>query len=143
MTTTRGQHCSAPPRHRLIKFVRYRDEILQPHLMQVIDRQNNARSHTARVTMDSLEQSNINALPWPFKSSVFNTFEHLWSLKLVPSMTTTRGQHCSAPPRHRLIKFLTLFFWYCSPFLLQHLAEFIEGLSWRLSLAHMFKQPIP
>ena len=58
--------------------VRYRDEILQPHLMQVIDRQNNARSHTARVTMDSLEQSNINALPWPFKSSVFNTFEHLW-----------------------------------------------------------------
>ena len=64
--------------------VRYRDEILQPHLMHVIDRQrellqqDNARSHTARVTMDYLEQSNTNALPWPFKSPVFNPFEHLW-----------------------------------------------------------------
>ena len=37
--------------------VRYRDEILQPHLMHVIDRQRklfqqvNARTHTARLTM--------------------------------------------------------------------------------------------
>ena len=54
--------------------VRYRDEIFQPHLMQVIDRQrelfqqNNARPHTARVTMDYLEQNNINVLTWPSKS---------------------------------------------------------------------------
>ena len=49
--------------------VRYRDEILQPHLMHVFDRQmglfqqDNARPHIARVTMDYLEQNNINVLP--------------------------------------------------------------------------------
>jgi transposase len=60
------------------------DEILQSHLMHVNDRQrelfqqDNARPHTARVAMDYLEQNNINVLPWPFKSPVFNPFEHLW-----------------------------------------------------------------
>jgi hypothetical protein len=64
-------------------------------------------------------------------------------LKLVPCMTTTRGQHCSAPPRHRLNQISHIVSWYCSPFLLQHLAELIEGLRWRLSLAHTFIQLIP
>jgi hypothetical protein len=42
--------------------------------MHVIDRQrelfqqDNARPHTARVTMNYLEQNNINVLPWPYKS---------------------------------------------------------------------------
>jgi len=58
--------------------LRYRDEILQPHLMHVIDRQDNARPHTAHVTMDYLEQNNINVLPWSFKSPDFNPIEHLW-----------------------------------------------------------------
>ena len=54
--------------------VRYRNEIHQPHLMYVIDRQRelfqqgNASPHTARVTMDYLEQNNINVLTWPSKS---------------------------------------------------------------------------
>jgi hypothetical protein len=59
------------------------------------------------------------------------------------SRSTTRGQHCSAPPRHRLNQISHIVSWYCSPFLLQHLAKLIEGLRCRLSLAHMFIQLIP
>ena len=54
--------------------VRYRVEILQPHIMHVIDRQgelfkqDDARPHTTRQTMDYFEQNNINMLPWLSKS---------------------------------------------------------------------------
>jgi transposase len=54
--------------------VRYRVEIIQPHLMHVIDRQrelfqqNNARPHTARLSMDYLKQNTINVLPWSSNS---------------------------------------------------------------------------
>ena len=49
--------------------VMYRDEILQDHLLHVIDRQKElfqqdiARPHTAHVAMYYLEQNNINMLP--------------------------------------------------------------------------------
>jgi hypothetical protein len=52
------------------------------------------------------------------------------TLKLVPCMTTTRGQHCSTPPRNRLNQVSHIVSWYCPPFLLQHLAELFEGLRW-------------
>ena len=62
----------------------YRDEIIQPHLSHVIDRQrelfqhDNARAYTTCVTMDYLEQNNINVLPWLSKSPDLNPIERLW-----------------------------------------------------------------
>jgi len=57
---------------------RYRDVILQQHILNVIDRQreifqqDNARLHTARETMDFLTQNNINVLPWSSMSPDLN-----------------------------------------------------------------------
>ena len=54
--------------------VRYRDTILQPHLLPAIDvqreifQQDNSRPHTARVTRDFLAANNVNVLPWPSRS---------------------------------------------------------------------------
>ena len=67
-----------------VTVVWYRDEILQLHLMHVIDRQSElfqqdtARPRTALVTMDYLEQNNINVLPLPSKSPDLIPIEHLW-----------------------------------------------------------------
>ena len=43
---------------------------------------------------------------------------------------------------HRLDQFSNIISWYCLPFLLQHLAELIEGLKWRLTLVHTFIQMV-
>ena len=57
---------------------RYKDDILQQHILNVIDRQreifqqDNARLHTARETMDFLTQNNIDVLPWPSMSLDLN-----------------------------------------------------------------------
>jgi hypothetical protein len=91
---------------RHLMAVRYRDEILQPHLMHVIDRQrelfqqDNARPHTAGVAMDYLEQNNINVLPWPSKSPdliPLNTYGISWidvcasdNLHLRPSINSAK-----------------------------------------------------
>lgn len=63
---------------------RNRDDILRPHMLNVIDRQkelfqqDNSRSHITMVTMDFLAQKNINILTWPWKSEYLNRIEHLW-----------------------------------------------------------------
>ena len=73
--------------------------------MHVIDRQrevfeqDNTRPHTARVTMDFLEQNNINVLPWPSKSPdliPLNTYGIGW-ITCAPATTSTSDPR-STPP---------------------------------------------
>jgi len=62
------------PIQRNLNAARYRDEILQPHLLSAIDvqreifQQGNARSHTERLTMDYPQNQNITVIPWSSKS---------------------------------------------------------------------------
>ena len=64
--------------------VRYRDTILQPHLLPTIDvqreifQQDNARPHTARVTRYFLAANNVNVLLWPSRSPDLNPILNLW-----------------------------------------------------------------
>ena len=64
--------------------IRYRDEILQSHLLPVIGvqremfQQDNVRPHNARVNMDFLVNHSINVLPRPSKSLDLDSIEHYW-----------------------------------------------------------------
>ena len=65
---------------------RYRDKILAPVVVPhfnvnrnvTIFQQDNARCHTARVSVDYLQQQNIDWLPWPARSPDLSPIEHLW-----------------------------------------------------------------
>ena len=65
---------------------RYIDEVLEPvvvpHLQNnanvTLFQQDNARPHSARVTMDFLGQNHVQVLPWPAFSPDLSPIEHFW-----------------------------------------------------------------
>ena len=88
---------------------RYRDEILQPvvvpfiqqHQGRFVYQHDNARPHTARLTQDFLNRSNIVVLPWPACSPDMNPIEHLWHhldrqirRQAVPPVTLQQLEQC-------------------------------------------------
>ncbi|GFW44113.1 transposable element Tcb2 transposase [Trichonephila clavipes] len=62
---------------------RYLHDILQPHVLPLMQRlpgaifqQDNAWSHTARVSQDYLRT--VTTLPWPARSTKLSPIEHIW-----------------------------------------------------------------
>ena len=67
-----------------IKSVRYRDEILRPVAVPLVQQRNlilqqdNARPHVARVCQHFLANNNIAPLAWPPYSPALTPIEHMW-----------------------------------------------------------------
>ena len=67
-----------------IKSVRYRDNILRPVAVPLVQQRNlilqqdNARPHVARVCQDFLANNNIAPLAWPPNSPDLTPIEHMW-----------------------------------------------------------------
>ena len=64
--------------------VRYRDQVLTPHVLPLVNAHNltfkhdNARPHVARVCRDFLNQNNVQVHDGPPYSPDLNPIEHLW-----------------------------------------------------------------
>lgn len=78
--------------------VRYRDEILQTHVIPFVQnqarpitlQQDNARPHVARVARDFLQQQNVEVLPWPAVSLTcrpLNIYGTKWNVVYAISLT--------------------------------------------------------
>ena len=82
-----GQRTPLVPIQGNLNVIKYRDDILAPHVIPFLQanpnstfQQDNATSHTARVTTAFLNANNVNVLPWPAKSPDMNPIEHLWDM---------------------------------------------------------------
>lgn len=64
--------------------VKYRDEILAPHVVPITQQRaltfqhDNARPHVARICTEFLAQNNVDVMDWPPYSPDFSPIEHLW-----------------------------------------------------------------
>jgi len=101
---------------------RYIDEVLEPHMVPFMEQhqdlaifqQDNARAHSARLTMNFLNENNINVMEWPAFSPDLSPIEHLWDqlgqgIQRRTPRPTTRNQLIQAlqeewnnVPQHRI-----------------------------------------
>ena len=65
----------------------YCAQIVQPVIVpfasqhpEVKIQQDNARPHTARYTMDVLNNNNVQLLEWPSQSPYLSPIEHMWDV---------------------------------------------------------------
>ena len=67
-----------------LNAIKYRDEILSPHLVPFLQQHNltlqqdNTPPHVARICTAYLQAHNIDFLPWPAFSPDLSPIEHLW-----------------------------------------------------------------